>query len=44
MDALQSFLADSVAPYKCQMVPEKSDGPVTVAVSENFEAVVTNNG
>jgi protein disulfide-isomerase A3 len=29
---------------KSEPVPEKNDGPVTIAVGKNFDEVVTNNG
>ncbi|KAF0287538.1 Protein disulfide-isomerase A3 [Amphibalanus amphitrite] len=49
IDALQKFVEDFSAgklePYlKSEPVPASNDGPVTVAVSKNFDEVVTNNG
>ena len=40
-----SLQAGKLEPYlKSEPVPESNDGPVTVAVSKNFDEVVTNNG
>lgn len=49
VEALTVFLDDlesgRLEPYvKSEAVPEKNDGPVTVAVGKNFDEVVTNNG
>jgi len=49
MDALQKFVdqftSGLLEPYlKSEEVPASNDGPVTVAVSKNFDEVVTDNG